>query len=105
MIDEKRLVEEIEKRANPNNPKDVCYVANIKRIIKDQPKTGEWIDCKREMPSPGVYVLVFTEDKDIAIGKYYWGLKEWYIFGRWVAIHYVIAWQPLPEPYEVKGNE
>lgn len=36
MIHEKRLVEEIEKRANPNNPNDVCYVANLKRIIKDQ---------------------------------------------------------------------
>lgn len=104
MIDENRLVEEIEKRANPNNPKDVCYVANIKRIIKDQPKTGEWIDCKREMPSPGVYVLVFTKDKDITIGKYWWP-KEWYIYERWVSLHYVIAWMPLPEPYEVKDDE
>lgn len=105
MINEKKLVEEIEKRANPNNPKDVCYVANIKKIIANQPKVGEWIDCKWSMPSNGSYVLLFTEDKDITIGKYYWGLKEWYIYERWVSLHYVIAWMPLPEPYEVKDND
>ena len=97
MIDEKKLIEDLEKRVNPNNPKDICYVTNIKRIIKDQPKIGEWIECKKSMPNIGTYVLLFTKDKCIAIGKYCWGVEEWEMCGMWVALDYVIYWQPLPE--------
>lgn len=96
MIDEKKLVEEIEKRANPNNPKDVCYVANIKRIIKGQPKTGEWIPFnKKEPKEEGLYLCCF-DDGFITTVEYEDG--DWNL---WADSGEVVAWQPLPEPYEV----
>lgn len=106
MIDEKKLIEDIEKEIEfamkCNMPTMVAGMRQIASIIEDQPKVGEWIPCSERLPENETRVLVqwkkyFSDEIHIhilalnALGEWYCDLKC--INGK------AIAWQPLPEPY------
>ena len=99
MIDEKKLIEDIEKEIEfamkCNMPAMVAGMRQIASIIENQPKTGEWIPCSERLP-----------EKE---GKYLVTLDKWNIvsFADFKNLKYnphfnapVIAWQPLPEPFK-----
>jgi hypothetical protein len=81
-------------------------------------KEYEWISVKDKLPEDGERVLIYAdvdnEEDRIAIA--YRMLEEWsddeYIWRAWETLGYsadyddeeVIAWMPLPEPYE-EGEE
>ena len=133
MIDEKKLIEEIRAAINDgryDGYKPAAVLYEVWDMIKEQPKVGEWILCSERLPKNLVAVNVMwvnrepegyyehIKDKpfvDTAMrfkGKWYWWsspLKGYLCeYGEY---HYdliddaidIIAWQPLPEPWEEEG--
>lgn len=120
MIDEKKLIEKIEKMFVPLSTPDgsesidiringynECLV-DVLETIKEQPKVGEWISCSDRLPEPYKVVLlcyIGFNDKvaysdGIALvdysGNWIWAFDENY---EDEIKNDVIAWQPLPVPY------
>lgn len=96
MIDEKRLIEVIDKNFGHTGGASV-----IKQIIKEQPKVWEWIPFnKKEPKEEGLYLCCF-DDGFITTVEYEDG--DWNL---WADSGEVVAWQPLPEPLvKEKQNE
>lgn len=116
MIDEKRLIESINIEVCEKNK-----VANIEFVkgfteyhrilmdkIKTQEKTGDWISCTERLPSEYCRCLVTViKEQD---GEFETNVREdTYIelegVWGWHSTHEgitdnIIAWQPLPSPYE-----
>lgn len=103
MIDEKRLLEVLEK-----NFYGIGGVEVLKQIINEQPKVGEWIPIEEELPrekkfyeeitrSPLCLVTALSDDElmvhiDRTVNGV-WTLEETFDKSK------IIAWRPLPEPY------
>ncbi len=126
MIDEKKLIERIEKQIDLNTKR---YIDNISdeysmmldkkiallkwmiNLIKSQPKVNEWISVEERLPNIPTSNNYF-DNKPIElylvdIGDRYplraiWNGK---IFTDGFCELNVIAWMPLPEPYERKNND
>ena len=105
LIDADRLWKEINDRIE-----EYCDIADIIDIIERQPTIEpehRWIPCSERLPDDDELMLVNYIDNregaaDIWIG---WHEMEnvWYIDGVAHSREYgneVIAWMPLPEPYE-----
>ena len=120
MIDEKRLLKELEfqiKDCEDFGHSDIYIDVDIAKEIYEllkQPKVNEWIPVEERLPeeknfyeeimrSPACLVTVLSDD-ELMIGidrtvNGSWTLEETFDKPK------IIAWQPLPELYEVKGNE
>lgn len=115
MIDEKRLLEVLEK-----NFYGIGGVEVLKQIINEQPKVGEWIPCSERLPKQDKllqdYLVTFEyyrygiyhrRFKTIGIGTFSKVSHEFtFINGQtgWRDLK-VLSWQPLPEPYEEKEDD
>jgi hypothetical protein len=116
MIDEKKLIEEMDKLFVIINGKVSDCLAEgfyrIEELIKEQPKVGEWIPAD-EPPKTDTYILLSFDNFSIADigryevdqdgnGAYYPGDddKSYSSYGL-----FVNAWQPLPEPYKEEVNQ
>ena len=120
MIDEKKLIEEIEKRINfwKNRAATeesefgaelkmvmVAEATKILDMVNEQPKVGEWIPCSERLPEPYDMVNITAKMPDHKEALVYMGSidgsKQWYILGVTNPNDYnVTAWMPLPEPWE-----
>ena len=118
MIDEKKLIEDIEKEIEfamkCNMPEMVAGMRQIASIIENQPKIGEWIPCSERLPemhredmeAEGEYYMIsnpviVTDGQQIYIAEYEDDMDYrygWYSLGG-EGYDNIIAWQPLPEPY------
>ena len=58
-----------------------------------------WIPCSVRLPENDCYCLVTTSDMEIDIREYCYSKG----FG-WDGFERIIAWQPLPQPYQPKGD-
>lgn len=98
MIDEKRLIEVLEKNFYGTGGIEV-----LKQIINEQPKVGEWIPVEKRLPEQSLNSVIGwdTYRERFVFVQYY--MNEW-ILGNHESVN-IVAWQPLPEPYEVKENE
>ena len=70
----------------------------IEALSQSDPK---WIPCNERLPEEKQSVLVWCPQyKNIYCA--YLEKEQWWIFGAFVQIvpNEVIAWMPLPEPYE-----
>ena len=111
MIDEKLLIENIQQKISPErygrvcNPLDVIY--GVLQVIDEQPKVGEWIPCSERLPAYDYdYFNEYGEDREYIVmikratapTNLYFDGNEWYddIYRGYK----VVAWQPLPEPWE-----
>ena len=65
--------------------------------IERLPSAQQWIPCSERLPEEDGKYLVVGRQKAINILKFDGG--RWY--GKWG----VVAWMPLPEPYQPKENE
>ena len=112
MIDEKRLIEKLNKNSIFKTITN-AYGKNIYEIIDELPKVGEWISVKDRLPKLLERVLVYAKytgqksknnfiNNDVIATN--WRDKH----GDFVnmGIDYeVIAWMPLPEPYKGDGKQ
>lgn len=103
MIDEKKLIEDLIKRKELGRKS--CEL--IGKILKNQPKIGEWIPCSERLPEEKTnpitknfyeYQVTFRNDDVIDIRHYKFGRGHWWN-GPNIMDEYVTAWKPLPEPY------
>lgn len=102
MIDEKRLIEDIEKEFDGVCVYDVSpsqAVADFVEIVDRQPKVGEWIPCSQLLPLDGVNVLITDEYNNMSVGYLEIGMRRWHDIYDCIILDEIIAWQPLPEPY------
>lgn len=125
MIDEKKLIEDIEKEIEfamkCNMPAMVAGMRQIASVIEDQPKVGEWIpikyhettdddgidkniyplflDCK--MPDNGQDILICTKGGLIGYDTCF-DDDGYYLDSSFDWIDDVVAWMPLPEPYRTE---
>lgn len=104
MIDEKRLLEVLEK-----NFCGIGGVEVLKQIINEQPKVGEWIPCNSFLPPRETICLVtlkLAKEMNASIVKFGFLTKnkEWMILCDigWEKVNsaYVLACMPLPEPFK-----
>ncbi|MCI6380173.1 MAG: DUF551 domain-containing protein [Erysipelotrichaceae bacterium] len=110
MIDEKKLIEELRKYADElGTVRGEIELANgvLKAIsiINEQPKVGEWIPVEERLPEIFENVLIYTKSGHYHIGAYFEERKRWWLGVYWEDLDFILAWMPLPKPYEVKENE
>lgn len=115
MIDEKKLIEEIKKFPVMNGEydhdiADPSYVDGMEtacmaiiETIKEIPKVGEWIPCSERLPETDdvVLITVFNIDNNKLFVTP--AVYQHPFFCTWNTLapeDKVIAWQPLPEPWE-----
>lgn len=73
-----------------------------------------WIPCSERLPEEDDYksciecmygaVWYFTENGTMGLGYYYESVKEWSTTDDLKTDGKVVAWMPLPEPYQEKGE-
>lgn len=120
MIDEKKLIEEFREKVKGYD-KDCGYwskrgehgnellcagkcsgIVQAIKIAENQPKVGEWIPCSERLPDEsGTYIVNAIENNIIHVtfAKWMKRMKKWELTGS-RSYWKVIAWQPLPEPYQ-----
>lgn len=120
MIDEKKLIEELKFQINnceTYGHSDIYIDLEMaKKWVEtiEKKKVGEWIPCDERLPeekkfyeenmrSPACLVTVLSDD-DLMVDidrtvNGVWTLEETFDKPK------IIAWQPLPELYEVKDDE
>ena len=115
MIDEKKLIAEIREKIRPEsfgeqcNSLDVIYA--MLQLIDKQPRVEEWIPCSERLPEEKEPVLVQWEkyDRHLNITITYLDVmwlddaeEEVFETINGMPNGKVVAWQPLPEPWEGK---
>lgn len=105
MIDENKLIEKFEEiQSSCETLMERVWFDGVLAIIESQPKVGEWIPVEERLPESCEYVLVSCVNGAVEYGAYYAGDKDWSLISTdWQCK--VLAWQPLPKPYEVKEND
>ncbi|MBD5546930.1 MAG: DUF551 domain-containing protein [Lachnospiraceae bacterium] len=89
------------------------FISDVIKIIKKEPKVGEWIPCSERLPEEGQRVLATHDgglNHNLQVIEHVF--KNGEFLGNWdmdtdfksptFGQRYmgdVIAWQPLPEPY------
>lgn len=109
MIDEKGLLKEIEQLMKESILGDFSSIVVLHKAyckILDMPKIGEWIPCSERLPK----VEDGTEDDDCpefnvmiegaSVPTTLKHSSDGYWFDDNEEVYTVVAWQPLPEPWE-----
>ena len=118
MIDEKKLIEDIEKEIEfamkCNMPEMVAGMRQIASVIEEQPKIGEWIPCSERLPemyredmeAEGEYYMIsnpviVADGQQIYIAEYEADMDYRYGWHSLDGEDYdnIIAWMPLPNLY------
>lgn len=102
MIDESRLIDNLKKEWE-----ELCdYSENVEtlleyviRFIGSQPKIGGWIPCSEKLPEEKGWYLVYAKNQRPFVA--YFKGKTFPLNNHY---HEIVAWMPLPEPYEEKEN-
>lgn len=118
MIDENKLIEELNRQkyiltfedSNPIDEGFNCGIDKAIQLVESQPKVGKWISVEERLPEQkGEYLVTYHPcyRDDIDTEFYNVGIDNFRGKTSWAKSKYqkVIAWQPLPEPYEVKDND
>lgn len=83
------------------------YFENLMELAANRLE-GKWIPVMAGFPEDEEEVLCYTSDNFMVVGRHQKTDAEWKCDSDIYADdseHYIVAWQPLPEPYEVKRNE
>ena len=104
MIDEKKLIEEFDKKLYAMQ---IVPMREVIKIIKEQPKIGEWIPVSERLPEDGygqTFLLTVKDGKEtiVTFAKYQPKYRRFNLTGArsyWKPV----AWMPLPEPYRPQG--
>ena len=109
MIDEKKLIKEMERWATSNfSVLDDKYEYRLEGMIKAQdivlaqPQVGGWIPVSERPPKETGNYLVTSKGSTWVANWFngtWWGIEK---KCRWTDVE---AWQPLPEPYKESEEE
>lgn len=118
MIDEKKLIKELEKIYETDEENIDCtlsdFAYHVFDCIKQQPKVGEWIPVSERLPemhredmeAEGEYYMIsnpviVTDGQQIYIAEYEADMDYRYGWHSLDGEDYdnIIAWMPLPKPY------
>ena len=102
MIDEKKLIEEIEKLDLHGRMREYAGLCAAVDIIKNQPKVGDWIPCsERFLDERGTYIVNAIENHivHVTFAKWMPRMKKWNLTGS-RSYWKITAWQSLPEPFQ-----
>lgn len=111
MIDEKKLIEELNRQkyiltfedSNPIDEGFNCGIDKAIQLVESQPKVGEWIPVEERLPEKSLNsVIGWDTYRECCVFVQYY-MNEW-ILGSHESVN-IVAWRPVPEPYEVKENE
>lgn len=106
LIDENKLIESVKAYKELGLGRNLHLIADtIIEIIEGQPKVGEWIPVEERLPENDKDVLVTCNNGEVAYGFYSKEDDYWFMDSIDNEAYLVLAWQPLPEPYEVKEND
>lgn len=72
----------------------------LKEYILNQPKVGEWIPVEERLPEIFENVLIYTKSGHYHIGAYFEERKRWWLGVYWEDLDFILAWMPLPKPYD-----
>ena len=112
-----RLIDADEIRIKPKYMHDICgsvmiRVEDIARIINDMPTIDQqkWIPIYERLPNEQDYIPCYeapngvvwycTSEGLIGLGWYYESTWEWANLNNEAIVGDVIAWMPLPKPYQ-----
>lgn len=107
MIDEKKLIEDIEKEFDGVCTYDVSpsrAVQDFTDIVDRQPKVGVWIPVSERLPEkPNYYEVTVDFGSEQLTDTAYYSMQE----ARWgIYANAVTAWRErLPEPYKAGEQE
>lgn len=111
MIDEKKLIEELEKIFETDEENINCtlsdFAYHVFDCIKSQPKVGEWIPCSEQFPEEsGTYIVNAIENHivHVTFAKWMPRMKRWNLSGN-RSYWKVTAWMPLPNPYRPEKED
>lgn len=101
MIDENRLIEEVEDMMCPFQFADETRewaLKDVIEVIEEQPKVGEWIPVEERLPKQSLNSVIGWDAyrERCCFVQYY--MNEW-ILGNHETVK-IVAWMPLPEPYK-----
>lgn len=76
----------------------------VNKVIKSQPKAGEWIPCSERLPEEdGAYLVSGTwESGKVVVDDCDFSVSDGYFDVAWNFD--VEAWMPLPDPYREDGE-
>ena len=81
-----------------------AFIHEAEKLLKDVPSAQRWIPVTERLPESGQSVLIAENDTDpdwyAAIGQYKYGRWEWRDDMHTALPPKVIAWMPLPKPWE-----
>ena len=102
------LIEEI--KCNDDIPKNYGTLLDIMRMIRNMPTVDNtdngWIPCSEQLPDYGERVLLQDFGGNITLEKCEKKkrIKGFTDGNWWASANNYIAWQPLPQPYQPKGE-
>lgn len=105
MIDEKKLIEELEalKAKTIIFKSDLIFNDAINTVINkvnEQPKVNEWMPVEERLPKKNDFVLVTCDNGEVDYAFY--TERGWIMHYIDDEAYPVIAWMPLPESYKGK---
>ena len=125
MIDKNKLIEELnkmgqeverhlksaEKEGNVmfafSIKNQLAMLRNVLNCVKHQSKMEKWILCSEKSPKNDGFYLATIDGEIAGEEKPFTGLAE-FENGQWIDdeedYKCILAWQPLPEPYQPKGE-
>lgn len=110
MIDEKKLIEKLNRLESivADYRSDVRQgylnlICEIKDFVNEQPRVNQWIPCSERLPKEhGWYLVQYSKELLGGLIIEVVGYDERGFLG---SISDVIAWIPLPEPYQEEKDE
>ena len=98
MIDEKKLIEKLERTQQKcDTLQERLFFDGILAIVETQPKVNEWILVEERLPKEKEYVLIQNPYGVMSVACLLGG--KWYNF-QGVELWVAVAWMPLPKEYE-----
>jgi len=94
-----------------NECESECEYFLAKQALRERNERGNWIPCSERLPTPHHYgqqreMYLVTLQTGCVSTRFYEFNPNGYLGEGWAdKILTVLAWQPLPEPYQEKARE